>query len=295
MELIDLRYFIACADTGKLSHAAKAFDVEPSTVSRRISNLEDEFGLSLFERDHGGIRLTSGGQAIVVHARRILSEIDTLKRVGTRYASGRVGEIRLGVRIPPIGEPARSLLRDWRTAHPDVALTVREGNERDVAIALMERHLDVALIAGRTIWPSVTVLPLYRERLLAAIPADHLLATDLTLNWSSLCRETILVEGWDDNQAPREFYAWLLGNACDFQVHAASKQTILALVGAGAGVTLVTQSLAEATCPGVVFKPIDEENAWLEFDLVWPADAEDPLVGRFIAFMRDQSRLRGLL
>ncbi len=295
MDLVDLSYLVVCADAKRFTLAAKVLKVEVSTISRRVSNLEDELGLSLFERDHGGIRLTVGGQAIVVHARRVLSEIDAMRRAGMHYASGRVGEIRLGIRIPPIGEPARSLLMDWRIAYPNVALTITEGNEREMAIAITERRLDVALVGGHTVWPAVTALPLYRERLLAAVPVDHPLASCRSVLWTSLCRETVLVEGWDDNQAPREFYAWLLGNGCDFRVHAASKQTILALVGTGAGITLVTQSLAESTCPGVVFKPIDEDNAWLEFDLVWPSGAQDPLVGRFIAFMRDQSSIRGLL
>jgi len=269
MELIDLRYFAVCADAGTFTQAAASLNVEISTISRRISNLENELGLSLFERHPTGIRLTRGGRAVRDRVQRILAELETVKQVGLQYASGSVGEIRLGVRLPPIGEPARSLLIGWRRAYPDVALTVTEGNEREMALAITERHLDVALIGGPTVWPSVSVLPLYRERLLAALPADHALTSDSSLHWAELSQETILVEGWDDNQAPREFYAWLLGNGCDFQVHAAGKQTILALVGAGAGITLVTQSLAEATCPGVVFKPIDEENAWLEFDLVW--------------------------
>lgn len=295
MDIIDLSYLVACADARQFTLAAKALKIEVSTMSRRVSNLEDELGLSLFERDHEGIRLTDGGQAIVTHARRILSEVHAMRKAGKHYASGSVGEIRLGVRIPPIGEPARSLLIDWRIACPNVALTVTEGNEREMALAIMERRLDVALIAGHTVWPAVAVLPLYRERLLAALPADHALASHSCLNWPLLCPETILVEGWDDNQAPREFYARLLVSGCEFQVHAASKQTILALVGAGAGITLVTQSLAEATCPGVVFRPINEENAWLEFDLVWPSEAENPLVGRFVAFMRDRSRVGNLL
>ncbi len=144
-------------------------------------------------------------------------------------------------------------------------------------------------------WPHVTACTLFKERMVAVLPSDHSLAERAMIDWKSLSAETILVQGWEDNQTQREFYATLLGNGARFQSHAASKQTVMALVGAGMGITLATDSQAEATFPGVTFKLIDEDNAWLEFDLVWLPESEDPLVGRFIAFMRDESRARGFV
>ena len=110
MELVDLHYLIVTADAGKFALAGKLLDVDTSTVSRRIGNLEDELGLSLFERDHSGIRLTRGGQSILRCARRVLFHIDEVKRVGRQFASGSSGEIRLGMRVPPVGGASRVLL-----------------------------------------------------------------------------------------------------------------------------------------------------------------------------------------
>jgi DNA-binding transcriptional LysR family regulator len=295
MDILDLHYLIVTADAGKFALAAKVLEVDTSTVSRRIGNLEDELGLSLFERDHSGIRVTRGGASILGCARRVLFHIDEVKRVGRQFASGSSGEIRLGVRVPPVGGASRALLAAWRIAHPDVHLTVVEGNERELALGLSEHRLEAALVTGHTMWPHVTACTLFRERMVAVLPSDHPLAQHSTLDWGSLSPETILIQDWEDNHTQREFYATLLGNGARFQPHTASKQTIMALVGAGLGVTLATDSQAEATLPGVVFKPIDEDNAALEFDLVWLPESEDPLVGRFIAFMRDESRLRGFV
>jgi hypothetical protein len=61
------------------------------------------------------------------------------------------------------------------------------------------------------------------------------------------------VQGWDESQSAREFYASFLGSGANYQAHAASKQSVLALVGAGFGMTLVTKSQAEVRFPGVVF------------------------------------------
>ena len=136
---------------------------------------------------------------------------------------------------------------------------------------------------------------MYSERLIAALPVGHPLTARDTLDWPSLAKETILVQGWEESQAQREFYAGLLGSGANFRAHAASKQSVFALVGAGYGITLAVDSQSEATFPDVVFKPIDEPDASLRVDLIWLPELEEPAVGRFVAFMRDECRLRGFL
>lgn len=290
MELLDLRYFMIAADTSKLLHAAKALDVDVSTISRRISALENELGITLLERDHSGVRLTAGGKIVAGLARRILANVEEIKHAADDIALGNKGILRIGLRAPPIGGRSHALLTKWRQSNPDIVLSTLEGSHREIAVALNERRIDAALVTGHRDWPRVATRTLFRERLLAALPCTHVLAQQPILSWQALSAETILVQDWEDNHTQREFYALFLGNGARFQGHAASKQTILGLVGAGYGISFVSDSNLEATTPGVVLKPIDEENAWLDFDLVWPPEIEDPLVGRFIAFMRDESR-----
>ncbi|MBI1362013.1 MAG: LysR family transcriptional regulator [Alphaproteobacteria bacterium] len=294
MEIRDLVYLDASAITGNFTRAAQSLGINSSTISRRVGRFEDELGLALFERGHAGIRLTAGGKAVLPHIRRALAELDAIKHAGNRNGNGIVGEVRLAVRMPPVGEPLRDLLVRWRTRHPEVTLTISELNECEIRTAIQERRIDVALMTRHTLWPDASSAPLYRERVLAAIPCGHLLLNQETLDWECLRREILLVQGWDTSQSAREFYASLMGCSGHFQAHAASKQCVLALVGAGFGITLVTQSQAEVSFPGVAYRPIREENAWVQVELVWSPDAEDPAVGRFFAFMRDEARSRRL-
>jgi DNA-binding transcriptional LysR family regulator len=173
-------------------------------------------------------------------------------------------------------------------------MTLSEMNERDLALALDERRLDAILMVSHAVWPGAASAILYSERLVAAIPSDHPLAQDVSVGWAALRGETILVQGWDESQAARELYASLLGSGTDFRSHAASKLSLFALVGAGFGITLTTASQSEIAFPGVVVRPIDEPNATVQIALAWAPALEDPVVGRFIAFMRDKARLRGL-
>lgn len=295
MEIRDLTYLVASATTGNFTRAARSLGLNTSTVSRRIGELEDELGLALFERGHAGVRLTAGGEAVVLHVRRALAEIDAVRSAGSSNGSGDAGEVRLGVRMPPIGEPLRSLLTEWHDRHSQVMLTISEMNERDIATALEGRRLDVALMTKHTLWPHAVTAPICRERILAALPRGHRLATCKTLNWGALRDEVFLVQGWEESQSAREFYASFLGSGTKFQAHAASKQSIFALVATGFGITLATKSQSEAAFPGVVFKTIAESNAWVHVELAWLPDVEDAAVGRFVAFMRDEAQSRQLL
>jgi DNA-binding transcriptional LysR family regulator len=294
MEIRDLIYLEASAATGNFTRAAKSLGINTATISRRLGRFEDELGLALFERSHAGIRLTSGGKAILPHIRRALAELDAIRDAGDRNGSGIVGEVRLAVRMPPVGEPLRGLLCGWRERHPEVVLTMSELNEREIQMGMRERRIDLGLMTSHTLWPDAVTAPLYREPLVAALPCEHPLARREGLDWESLRRETFLVQGWDDSQSAREFYASVIGRGVSFRSHAASKQAVFALVGAGFGITLATRSQSEVAFPGVVFRPIREENAWVQIELVWSPDAEDPAVGRFVAFMRDAASSRGL-
>lgn len=178
--------------------------------------------------------------------------------------------------------------------HPEVVLTIAEMNEWEIQRAVRERRIDVAFVTSHTLWPDAGSTPLYRERLVAAVPCDHPLSEQETLDWKSLRKETFLVQGWDNSHSAREFYASFMGCGVRFQSHAGSKQCVFALVAAGFGITLATMSQAEVVFPGIVYRPIREENAWVQVELVWCPEAEDPTVGRFIAFMRDQAQLRRL-
>ena len=232
---------------------------------------------------------------VLHHVRRALAELDAVRRSGMQNGSGDVGAINLGVRLPPIGEPITSLLSTWRCNHPNVLLTVFEMNDRDLAAALEERRVDVALMMSHAVWPRAASVPLYRDRLLAALPVGHPVAEEPSVTWDALREEIILVQGWEESQVARELYASFLGSGVRFHAHAASKQSVFALVGAGFGVTLATAGQSEAAFPGVVFKPIDDPDASVQIVLAWLPELEDATVGRFVAFLRDEARSRRLL
>jgi DNA-binding transcriptional LysR family regulator len=189
MDILDLRYLIASATAGNFAVAARSLGLNTSTVSRRVNRVEDELGVTLFERGRTGVRLTVTGKAVMRHVWRALAELEAVQRSGRQIYSGEAGEIRLGVRMPPIGKPLSGLIADWRRRNPNVVITLSEMNERDLALALDERRLDVALVASHAVWPGAASTTLYNERLVAALPSGHPLAEHACINWAALRSE----------------------------------------------------------------------------------------------------------
>jgi DNA-binding transcriptional LysR family regulator len=294
MDMRDLEYLALSAETGNFGRAAAALGVNVSTISRRIGRVEDDLGLALFERVHSGVRLTAGGRAVIHHVKRALAEVEAVKRSSLRVGSGLVGEVRLGLQTPPVGEVLASLLGTWRETHPGVTLTVAEMGDGDLAGAVETRRLDVAVTPRHGVWKQAASVPLYRDELLAALPEVHFSCGQPSVSLDDLQREVILIQDWEDTQAGRAFYAFVLGAGTNIRAHAASKPSIFSLVRAGFGIAFATRAQAETPVPGVIFKPIDDPGASVEMVLAWNAWLEDPVVGRFVACLRDDAQSRRL-
>jgi DNA-binding transcriptional LysR family regulator len=295
LEIIGLKYLLAVAEAGSFAAAARLLNLHTSTLSRHIFAIEEELGTTIFEREHSGVRLTSSGHTVLVYVRQTLADLDALTKVGHSGGVGKHGRVRLGVHIPPIGSTLTELLSRWHHFHPNVELLLHEFPDGVLCNAVRDRQLDAVLIAEHALGHDLVCEPICSERLLAAISCRSSLPQESVVSWAMLRRETVLVQDWPQSHVTRAFYGELFGHGTQFRAHAVGKQSLLSLVAAGFGITLAAESQARAGFPGVKFIPIVEENANINLVLAWTPQSEDPAVGRFISFMRDEARsLRSL-
>ncbi len=112
MELIGIRYLLEIVEAGSFAKASTCLALSSFTLSRWVAALEDELGLAVLERSRAGVRLTSGGAVVMIEIRRLLTDLDAVPKAAQCNGVGKFGELRLGVRIPPVGEPLRSLLAE---------------------------------------------------------------------------------------------------------------------------------------------------------------------------------------
>jgi DNA-binding transcriptional LysR family regulator len=228
----------------------------------------------------------------MVHVRRALGDLHAIKRAAQCNANGEVGEIRLGVKAPPAGELISDLLREWRRLHPMVGLALHEMQEQEIAAALDERWLDAALVPRHLLWPAAVSVPVYRVPIFAAVPVRHKLASKECITWEELCEEVVIVHDSDSAWLTGGFIRSLLGCRSSLRPQAVGKQGVLTLVSAGFGVALIAENEIDFACVGVTFKPVAESNAWVNVDLTWTAHSEEAVVGKFVAFLRDEARTR---
>jgi hypothetical protein len=102
IDVTGLKYVIEVA--GSFAKAGVRLGLNSSTLTRRISSIEDALGITLFERTRSGVRITRSARAVIAQIRRAIGEFDAVTDVANRNGGGRAGEIRLGFRIPPVAE-----------------------------------------------------------------------------------------------------------------------------------------------------------------------------------------------
>ncbi|MFI6848318.1 LysR substrate-binding domain-containing protein [Kitasatospora sp. NBC_00085] len=168
MQLQQLRYFLAVAETRHFTRAADAAHVAQPSLSQQIRALERELGAELFHRTRGNIALTDAGEALLPLARRILADTESARLAVQETVQLRRGRVRLGAPPSLCTSLVPDVLRVFRDRYPGVALVVREGGSRDLVRTLAEGELDLALIitpASGEAAPALDVTELLHEEL----------------------------------------------------------------------------------------------------------------------------------
>jgi LysR family transcriptional regulator, hydrogen peroxide-inducible genes activator len=240
MELHQLRYFCAVAETGSFSRAAEHSHVSQPSLSQQILKLEAELGARLFDRLGRSVRLTDAGKTFLPRARAVLRELEAARGDVTEGKASVSGRVSVGV-IPTVAPYfLPPILTAFSKHFPEATVSVVE----EITPVLLERlragALDLAVIALPVRGHEFESLPLLTEPLFAALPKKHQLARRSTVSLRDLRQEPFLL--LRDGHCFRENAV----AACDRarvspQVVFESGQfsSLLGLVGAGMGISLV--------------------------------------------------------
>jgi LysR family hydrogen peroxide-inducible transcriptional activator len=275
MNLRDLRYLIAVAETRHFGRAAERCFVSQPTLSGQIRKLEAELGVTLFERTSRAVAVTPIGEALLVHARRAVQEADTLTELARAYRDPLAGPLRLGV-IPTLSPYLMPLiLVPLRERHPQLKLVLTEEITEALLDRLRDHGIDAALIATEVDDPDLVSRPLFDEPFWFAHPRDHALYEKDPITREDLESVDLLLlaDGHCLAQQVMEVCALAerrqAGDLSDLR--ASSLETLLQLVGAGFGCTLVPALAMRGgwtSGAGVVARPLDLPDAYRRVALV---------------------------
>jgi LysR family hydrogen peroxide-inducible transcriptional activator len=195
MTLTELRYIVAVARERHFGRAAETCFVSQPTLSVAVKKLEEELGVTLFERGPGEVSVTPSGQKIVEQAQRVLEEAARIREIAAAGRDPLAGPLRLGAiyTIGPYLLP--KLIPILRKNAPAMQLLIQENFTHRLAEELKSGEVDVILIALPFEQPGVVTRAVYDEPFLVAVPKGHPWENRKRVTSDELTRESLLLLG----------------------------------------------------------------------------------------------------
>ena len=195
MTLTELRYIIAVADEKHFGRAASKCFVSQPTLSIGVKRLEDELGVTLFERSKTGVHLTAVAEQLVEKARKILHEVESFKELSDHVKDPFLAPLRMGAiyTIGPYLFPA--LLPALKTAEPRMKLYIEESFTGTLRQMLKRGQLDAIIVALPFTEPDIEVHELYTEPFEVLLPSNHPWASESSIPPKQLHTEHVLLLG----------------------------------------------------------------------------------------------------
>ena len=293
MELRHLRYFVAVAEELHFTRAAARLNIATPTLSAQIRALETSLGAQLFVRKTRSVVLTQVGERFLAEARATLKQADQAEQIGRRAARGEIGSIAMGyvLSIASAGVVSSSI-REFRASHPGVAFQLSRMATVPQMTGLLDGTLDIGLArAPDRLPPGLRSFVIDRQPFCVAIPEDHPLAARKEIQPEMLEGEPLvstLLEmemGFVSNVravAPRGMTAQIVARAPD-------PFSVLALVAAGTGLSVLSDSLRCIALPGVVFRRFARSTRSSDHVVMFRSNEGAPVVNAYIATLRKRA------
>lgn len=280
-----LRYFLAVAETGNFSRAAKRVGVAQPSLSAGVAKLEGQLGVRLFDRDKHRVALTPAGSRFLVRARRIAAEYELALQDVQQAPEPSV--LRVGV-LNTIPTPVvEAILARHRGNGANEALDILDGSERDLAERLDRGRLDVALTVVRPHHARFRPELLRGERYLMVMPRDHLLAEADFVEPEQLAGDRMVVRRHCEALPEIDRFFTERGVRPRFVLKTTSDQRVLSVVRAGLGVGMMPESFHD---PLVRFVRVKDFDLQREVGLLYAPGRESLRYGAspFLARVREQ-------
>jgi LysR family transcriptional regulator, hydrogen peroxide-inducible genes activator len=273
MNLKDLKYLVALADSGHFGKAADRSFVSQPTLSAQIKKLEEYLGVKLVERQPKKVQLTDVGRLVVERARRMLQDGDEIIALARGNTDPLSGKLRLAL-IPTIGPYLLPrLTQKIRKALPRLSLMLYEYQTETLLLHLRAGDIDAGILALPVNSEGLETRQLYDEPFVVALPDRHSLVSKTSIKAQDLSGHTLLL--LEDGHCLRDQALEVCSRvevkeAEDFR--ATSLETLRQMVAAGLGITLLPQLSAESPFGaqrGITIRPFAKPVPTRSVGAVW--------------------------
>jgi DNA-binding transcriptional LysR family regulator len=232
----ELEAFMAVVEAGSFQGAARRLNATPPAVSKRISELESELGVRLFERSTRRCRITARGRGLVPYAQRVLGDIGEIQRTIGKRAS-LVGRIRLGVVETIAYTQLPEILRKVSAELPQLTVDVEVGLTNDLVRKVRTREVDLACVVGPVREPDLASEPFWEVQVSWIAPGPKWTGKSLTIE--TLAQRTILLQSGGHHIATIEGWFKSRGLRASQTITCNSLTTAVKMTATGMGMSLV--------------------------------------------------------
>ena len=290
IDLTDLRLFLHVHQAGTITGGAEASHLTLASASERIRGMEAALGLPLLLREPRGVVPTPAGHTLLLHARRVLRQMDDLQAELSDYAGGLKGQVRLLCNTSALSEHLPAVLGLFLAGHPGISLDMEERASSDIADALRAGLCDIGLVSDAADVAGLETFVFRADPLVLVVPEGHALSQRRSVCLADVagCAFVGLAAG-SALQAHLAQQARRLGKRLVYRVRLRSFESVCRLVGEGIGVGIVPQAVALRVARSAAVRRIGLTDAWARRHLlvaVREADALPACAQQLLAHLR---------
>ncbi len=274
ISLRQVRYFLAVAETEKIAAAATELGISQSAITLSIKELENQLGVTLFERRSGGMALTREGQHFVSHARTIEAAVADAMADMHPDRTDISGTVRLGMTNAGAGYFLVPPLARFRRAHPDVDVVMIEREREDLEDRVLDETIDLALLLTSNVSnrSDLEHRPLFKSPRGAWVSNAHPLARQDRLTLADVVEHPFILYLIDEADRSAREYLGAVGLEPKTAFETSSLEAVRSMVATGQGVTILSKLLYRPwSLDGgrLEWREIEDAPPPMEIGLVW--------------------------
>ena len=285
MELRQLQSFVVVAEELNVGRAAVRLHLTQPSLSRQIAALERDLGVELFARVKKRFVLTAAGTAFLDDARDLLRRADDAVLTAQRTQRGEVGKLRLRFVQSATFEALPRLLGAFRTAYPEVVLDLETMTTINQTAALRDGRIDVGLLRFPYDEPGLLSKVVSEDPLVAALPAKHPLAKRRRIGLKDLAADEFVLYTRASGPSVHDVivgYCQAAGFTPRISQQGADVQTIVSLVAAGLGVSLLIAPTPPIDPAAVVYRELSDDLPPWQLSVAWSPANRSPVLRQFL-------------
>jgi DNA-binding transcriptional LysR family regulator len=260
-----------------------------------VRSLEQRLGFALFHRSYAGVQPTAAGARFLATARKILAELDNAIQRANSAETGTAQQVRIGILSSMGSGYLRDLIRQYEIEFPEVELQIVEVDPREQIAQLQRGELDVMFVVDAAEVEGCDVEPLWTERFFVGMPEHHPLSKSKEVKWETLRNEHFIMRRCErgPHLCERVFRRLSAGGAQPkVRKLDVGREAIMHLVAIESHLSLTSESTTATRFPGVVFRPVADSDATVQFSAVWSRSNANPAFDSLLTLARKRAGKR---